>query len=155
MPDPGTVDAAHIPAIVGQGRASVLASVLIQITSSVAYLTALILLVRDNLLGRTALAGALLFGIGTLGFCADDFFHLLAYEMTSNSVMVTADVVEAMRLMQTDGMIVLLPLLLPFFAGSLGVDARPGPAIARLVSGVCRGARRRRHRNGDRLGGRL
>lgn len=119
MPDPGTVDAAHILTIVGEARLSVLASVLIQITSSAAYLTALILLVRDNLLGPTALVGAVLFGIGVIGLCADAFFHLLAYEMTSNSVMVTADVVEVMRLMQTEGVIVLLPLLLPFFAGSL------------------------------------
>src|SRR5262245_3007937 len=85
MPDPGTTDAAHILAIVKQNRFSVLASVLVQITSSAAYLAALFLLVRIVVPRKTAMVGLMLFGIGVLGLCADAFFHLLAFFMTGDS----------------------------------------------------------------------
>lgn len=119
MPDPGTTDARHILAIVKGARTSVLGSVLVQITSTVAYLAALFLLVRVCRPQSITMAGIVLFGIGVMGLCADAFFHLLAYEMTSASVVVDDNVVRVMHLMQTEGVVVLLPILLPFFIGSL------------------------------------
>jgi hypothetical protein len=119
MPDPGTTDAAHILAIVGEWRTSVLASVLIQITSALAYLVALFLLVRMSAPQKTAMVGIVLFGIGAMGLCSDAFFHLLAYAMTNGAVTMGDNVVEVMHLMQTQGVVVLLPILLPFFIGSL------------------------------------
>jgi hypothetical protein len=119
MPDPGTTDAAHILAIVKESRASVLGSVLIQITCATAYLAALFLLVQVSAPQKTAMAGIVLFGIGAMGLCSDAFFHLLAYEMTSGGVTVDDNVVRVMHLMQTEGVVVLVPILLPFFFGSL------------------------------------
>lgn len=65
------------------------------------------------------MAGIVLFGIGAMGLCSDAFFHLLAYEMTSGAVTIQDNVVKVMHLMQTEGVVVLLPILLPFFIGSL------------------------------------
>ena len=63
--------------------------------------------------------GISLLGIGAMGLCADAFFHLLAWFMTDNSVTIQQDVVRVMEFMQTKGLIFLVPLLLPFFAGNL------------------------------------
>ena len=68
---------------------------------------------------KITLAGAVLFGIGILGLCADAFFHLLAYFMTDDSVTVQKDVIQTMNFMQTTGVAFLIPLLLPFFIGSI------------------------------------
>lgn len=120
MPDPGTTDAAHILEMVKQSREFVLSSVIIQITSSVLYIVALFLLSQLFLpQKRMTLAGIIFFGIGAMGMCADAFFHLLAYYMTDSSVDVTGSVVKVMEFMQTEGVIILIPLLLPFFIGSL------------------------------------
>jgi hypothetical protein len=119
MPDPGTTDAAHILAIVKEARTAVLWSMLIQITSAVSYLAALFLLVQTSSPQRTAMAGIVLFGVGAMGLCADAFFHLLAYEMTSDTVAIGDNVIRVMHLMQTEGVVILIPILLPFFAGGL------------------------------------
>src|ERR1044071_3159471 len=86
MPDPGTTDTKHILEIVKEDRATVLSSVIIQIISSALYLVAFFLLVRKHFSNKTILTGAILFGIGAMGLCADAFFHLLAYFMTDKSV---------------------------------------------------------------------
>ena len=54
-------------------------------------------------------------GIGAMGLCADAFFHLLAWFMTDDSVTIQEDVIRVMEFMQTDALIFLVPLLLPFF----------------------------------------
>ncbi len=119
MPDPGTTDTNHILNIVKQSRDSVLFSVIIQIISSVFYTIALFLLVKISSPQRNTLIGIALLGIGAMGLCADAFFHLLAYFMTGESVNIQDDVVRVMNFMQTKGLIFLIPLLLPFFIGSL------------------------------------
>lgn len=120
MPDPGTTDTPHILAIVKVSRSEVLASVLVQIVSSCLYIVALFsmaqLTQRQNSL---TLIGSVLFGIGVLGLCADAFFHLLAYFMTDDSVTIQKDVVQVMDFMQTTGVVILIPILLPFFIGGL------------------------------------
>ena len=119
MPDAGTADTNHILRIVKQSRIPVLYSVIIQIASSVLYLLSLFLLVRVSIPRKKTLVGIALFGIGTMGLCADAFFHLLAWFMTSDSVDIQQDVIRVMNFMQTQGLIFLIPLLLPFFIGSL------------------------------------
>ena len=118
MPDPGTTDTAHILQIVKASRISVFFSVIIQIMSAVLYLVALLFIARTGSNSRT-MAGLILFGIGVLGLCSDAFFHLLAYFMTDDSVTVQQDVVRVMEFMQTKGVAFLIPLLLPFFVGSI------------------------------------
>ncbi|EMM82584.1 hypothetical protein LEP1GSC037_1766 [Leptospira interrogans str. 2006001854] len=51
--------------------------------------------------------------------CSDAFFHLLAYYMTDDSVFIQENVIIIMNFMQTKGVIILVPLLLSFFIGSL------------------------------------
>lgn len=119
MPDPGTVDTMHILEKVKENRMAVISSVIIQIISSVLYIISFFLLIRDIYAKKLMLLGIGLFAIGTLGLCSDAFFHLLAWFMTDDSVTIQKDVVRVMDLMQTDGVVILLPILLPFFAGSL------------------------------------
>lgn len=120
MPDPGTTDAAHILAIVKEKRTSVFASVIVQIVSSAAYIVALCLMAQRYLPQRkVTFAGIVLLGIGVLGLCSDAFFHLLAFYMTDSTVNMQADVIAVMTFMQTGGVAFLVPLLLPFFIGSL------------------------------------
>jgi len=119
MPDPGTTDTAHILSIVKQSRNSVFVSVIVQIISSVLYAAALFLLVKISFAQKRTLTGAIVLGIGVMGLCADAFFHLLAWFMTHESVTIQEDVVRVMEFMQTDALFFLVPLLLPFFIGSL------------------------------------
>jgi hypothetical protein len=120
MPDPGTTDTPHILAIVKESRSAVLSSVLVQIVSSCLYIAALFCLAqitpRQN---AVTITGVILFGIGVLGLCSDAFFHLLAYFMTDNAVTIQKDVIKVMDYMQTTGVVILLPILLPFFIGGL------------------------------------
>jgi len=120
MPDPGTTDTLHILKIVKEERASVLSSIIVQIISSVLYISALVFLMQISLgKKRISIAGIILLGIGALGLCADAFFHLLAYYMTDTSVNIQQDVVTVMNFMQTEALTFLVPLLLPLFIGSL------------------------------------
>jgi len=123
MPDPGTTNTKHILSIVQQSRIQVLSSVIIQIISSVLYTIAAFVLIRNNRIQKTAFAGSVLLAIGAMGLCADAFFHLLAYYMTSNNVTIQQDVVMVMNYMQTDALVFLIPLLLPFIAGSILLTA--------------------------------
>jgi hypothetical protein len=120
MPDPGTTDTVHILAIVKESRTAVLWSVITQIISSVLYIVSLFLLAQVSFRqSKLTLAGIILSAIGVLGLCADAFFHLLAFFMTDNNITIQKDVVGVMSFMQTTGVAFLLPLLLPFFIGSL------------------------------------
>ncbi|AAS71744.1 hypothetical protein GS518_16025 [Leptospira interrogans] len=120
MPDPGTTDARHILEIVKVSRNFVWYSAITQIVSSVCYIIALFSL-ADLITSqkKTTLSGFVLFGIGVLGMCSDAFFHLLAYYMTDDSVFIQENVIIIMNFMQTKGVIILVPLLLSFFIGSL------------------------------------
>ncbi|HEX7902763.1 MAG TPA: hypothetical protein VF487_02710 [Chitinophagaceae bacterium] len=119
MPDPGTTDARHILEIVKQSRIAVLLSVIIQIISSVLFLVALFFVIKIAALQKSAMIGIVLLGIGAMGLCADAFFHLLAWFMTDDSVTIQEDVIRVMGFMQAEGLVFLVPLLLPFFIGSL------------------------------------
>jgi hypothetical protein len=120
MPDPGTTDTVHILKIVKDARVSVLSSIIVQIISSVLYISALFFLMQPGFTKkRISITGTVLLGIGALGLCADAFFHLLAYYMTDTSVNIQQDVVTVMNFMQTEALAFLVPLLLPFFIGSL------------------------------------
>lgn len=117
MPDPGTTDTNHILTIVKQARTAVFSSVIIQVTSSVLYVVALALLTKICFPRNTTLAGIALMLVGAMGMCADAFFHLLAWFMTDESINRGEDIVRVMYFMQTDGVVFLLPIMLPFFIG--------------------------------------
>jgi|GEM_PF-6951148 len=134
MPDPGTTDTRHILEIVNQSRTAVLLSVITQIISSVLYLITLFLLVKRRFSNKAILTGAILFGIGAMGLCADAFFHLLAYFMTDKSVTIQQDVIQVMDFMQTAGVVFLLPLLLSLFIGGLVLII--GLHKQRIISGI-------------------
>jgi len=120
MPDPGTTNTTHILSIVKQVRMNVMASIIIQITISVIYLIALFFLARIRFRKKgSTLLGIVLLAVGVSGLCSDAFFHLLAYFMTDDSVTIQQDVIRVMDFMQTTGVAFLLPILLPFFIGSL------------------------------------
>lgn len=119
MPDQGTADPTHILRIVAQHRTSVLTSVVVQIISSVLYLSALLLLVRCIVPSGTTITGTIFLAIGAMGMCMDAFFHLLAYHMTDPALSPIGDIAQLMGLMQAEGLLFLVPLLLPFFIGSL------------------------------------
>ena len=120
MPDPGTTDTTHILSIVKQSRNGVMASIVVQINTSILYLIALVFLTQNGFYRkRITMTGIILLAVGVLGLCSDAFFHLLAYFMTDNSVTIQRDVVRVMDFMQTSGVAILLPILLPFFIGSL------------------------------------
>jgi len=119
MPDPGTTDTVHILKIVKAARNNVLGSVFTQIICSILSMVTIILLTQLGRPKKITITGMILLGIGAMGLCADAFFHLLAYFMTDVSVNVQRDVVTVMEFMQTKGVILLIPVLLPFFIGSL------------------------------------
>jgi len=140
MPDPGTTDTAHILSIVKQSRASVLASVAIQIISSVLYIAALFSFSKYQLIQkRITWIGAACMAIGVLGLCSDAFFHLLAYYMTDNAVTIQQDVVRVMEFMQTDALIFLIPILVPLFIGSLffAIGLSRQGEISRMPALIC------------------
>lgn len=120
MPDPGTVDTIHILRIVREARSNVFNSVIVQLISAGLLISSLFIISQDVYPAKKlTLAGLILLGIGSMGLCADAFFHVLAYYMTDESITTTADVIGVMDFMQTKGVILLLPVLLPVFIGSL------------------------------------
>ncbi|MBX3242104.1 MAG: hypothetical protein KIT80_14035 [Chitinophagaceae bacterium] len=120
MPDQGTNDTGHILQVVAGARVLVFYSVIIQVVSSIAYIPALFLLVHVvSPCNKSILWGSILLSIGAMGMCMDGFFHLLAYYMTAESVYMQPAVTVLMTDMQTKGIVLLVPLLLPFFAGTL------------------------------------
>lgn len=120
MPDPGTVDTIHILRIVSDSRPNVFYSVIVQLVSSVLFIASLFIMSQNVFpANKITMAGLIFLGIGAMGLCADAFFHILAYYMTDDSITTTHEVIGVMDLMQTKGVILLLPVLLPFFIGSL------------------------------------
>jgi hypothetical protein len=122
MPDQGTADPDHILAIVRQHRTSVYWSVLVQIISSVLFIPAILLLLQglDNQKNsRLVLLGAGVFLIGVMGMCADAFFHLMAYFMVQDGLLPSAEIQILMASLQSEGIVFLLPLMLPFFIGAI------------------------------------
>ncbi len=120
MPDAGTADAAHILDAVAGQRSDVWWSVIAHLVSSVAFVTAVIGIQVDPKANGSQLArvGAWLVLVGAMGVCMDAFFHLVAYYFTAPGVAAPA-VLEPMRLLQTQGIAFLVPLLLALTAGGV------------------------------------
>lgn len=120
MPDAGTADTAHVLNITRHARTSVFYSTLTQVIATVLYLIALFLLVNHNgSQKKITLIGIILFGIGVMGMCADAFFHLFTYYLTDETILIDDNTVRVLSLIQTDGILVLMPLLILFLVGSL------------------------------------
>lgn len=113
MPDAGTSDPGHILSAVRAKRDGVWWSVVIQIVSSAAFVPAVAL---AHPASPRALAGACLVLVGAMGMAMDAVYHLAAYYMTADGV-APESVLEPMRLMQSDGLKFLVPLLLPLLFG--------------------------------------
>ncbi len=138
MPDAGTADPAHILQAVRAQRTDVWWSVIVQLVSSVAFVPAVILTRPSSTRG---LVGACFVLVGAMGMAADAIFHLAAYYMTADGVAVES-VLEPMRLMQTDGLKFLVPLLLPFLFGGwvFALALRREGLVGRWPSRVFAGA---------------
>lgn len=120
MPDQGTADTVHILKVVKDHRPYVWTSVLVQIFSSLVDLPALFFLIKDTVSPNAFVFwGVILLSIGAMGMCADAFFHLLAFFMTHPYITIDDNIIMVMELMQTRGILLLIPLLLLFFVGSL------------------------------------
>jgi hypothetical protein len=113
MPDAGTNDPVHILDAVRASRDAVRYSIIVQLVSSAAFVPAVVL---ARPVSVRALAGGSLVLVGAMGSAADAIFHLAAYYMTAEGVPNEA-VLVPMRLMQTDGLAFLVPLLLPILFG--------------------------------------
>jgi hypothetical protein len=118
MPDAGTNDAPHILEVVRANRAAVWWSVVLHLVASVALVVGVVGVQSHSAAAGACAAqwGACLVLIGALGTCADAFFHLMAYYLTADGVEPGA-VLEPMRLLQTQGVAFLAPLLLALVAG--------------------------------------
>jgi hypothetical protein len=117
MPGVGITDTAQIFPRVARHRASVLASVVLQLASAAAYAPA-----SAGLLGsawaresRAVRIGTVLLLAGAMGSAADAVFHLVAYEMTAPGIATDAMVPVMIRLQGPD-LALLLPLVAAFFA---------------------------------------
>jgi len=136
MPDTGSANTAHLLNKVKESRAKVPGSVVMQIVSCLLYIIVTVRLSQAAFsYKKTTIAGITLLGVGAMGMCADAFFHLLAYFMTDDAVTIQADVVRVMELMQTTGAVFLIPLLLPFFIGSiiLSIDLQKQKVISKTA----------------------
>jgi hypothetical protein len=96
------------------------ASVIAQLVSAACYAPALVGVARlPEAAGRRSLvAGAVLLLIGAMGSAADAILHLLAVEMVAPGIDRTA-MVPVMERMQGPNLVLLAPLILAFFVGSL------------------------------------
>lgn len=118
MPDAGTNEAAHILEAVSASRNNVWWSALVHILASLLTVIGVVGLQteRRSAKSKTMRVGAILVLIGALGVGMDAFFHLAAYYMTAPAI-VPESVLEPMRLLQTQGIVFLIPLLLSFVVG--------------------------------------
>lgn len=118
MPDAGTNDAAHILQVVSNHRQGVWWSVIIHLFSSLLFVVAVVGLQTESRASKskTMRVGASLVLMGAMGVCLDAFFHLVAYYLTAPGVVAQA-VLEPMRLLQTQGIAFLVPLLLALVIG--------------------------------------
>lgn len=119
MPGVGVTDAAQILALVGPRRTSVAWSAALQLVSAVLYVPALLGIVASPLGARAAVRwGAGLLLVGAMGSGADAVFHILAYAMTAPDLD-PATLIPVMTFMQGPGLLMIAPLILAFFVGSV------------------------------------
>lgn len=119
MPGVGITDAAQILALVGAHRGAVLWSAALQLLSAALYVPALLAIAASapaQAVGVRWGAGILL--LGAMGSAADAVFHVLAYAMTEPG-MDPAPLLPVMRYMQGPALLMIAPLIVAFFVGSI------------------------------------
>lgn len=118
MPDAGTNDAKHILEAIGSHRGPVWWSVVVHLLCSLALAGAVVnlRLIRRPASSHLTSWGSWLVFVGAMGVCLDGFFHLVAFYFTAPGVQ-QREVLEPMRLLQTQGIVLLIPFLLALFAG--------------------------------------
>jgi hypothetical protein len=129
MPGVGVTDAGEIFALVGSQRGLVAASVLVQLSSAVLYVPAMVGILSQRKLAaaRGVRGAAALLLIGAMGSAADAVLHLLAFAMTAPGVDTHA-MTPVMMFMQGPGLILLAPILSCFFAGGIRLSIALGRA---------------------------
>jgi hypothetical protein len=120
MPGVGVTDAAQILSLVGTQRPEVRLSVIVQLASAACYAPAMVgmasLSWKRN---RSAITlGAILLLIGAMGSAADAIFHLVAYEMTGPDAP-SAPLIPIMTRLQGPDLVLIAPMLVSFFLGSI------------------------------------
>jgi hypothetical protein len=120
MPGVGVTDTATIFVLVSQQRASVYASVVMQLISAAAYVVgAAQLRASDRARASRAMrVGGTLLAVGAVGSAADAMFHLIAYEMTAPGTDLPA-MVPVMQRLQGPDLGLLAPFIAAFLAGHL------------------------------------
>ena len=120
MPAVGITDTREIFEHVAAHRTAVLASVGLQLCSTMLYTAALVGVLRLPDAGEhgTLRSGAALLLLGTAGSTADAVLHLLAFEMTAPGID-RAAMVPVMERMQGPNLALLAPLLAAFFVGTI------------------------------------
>jgi len=128
MPGVGVTDAAEILRLVSAQREQVLASSILQLASAALFALAIPGLVLRLHAFKERWAVALL-AMGACGDAADAMYHQLAYEMTRPGVDQAA-MLPVMQRMQSVDLLYLLPLVLAFLLGCVGL------AVASMRSGL-------------------
>jgi hypothetical protein len=118
MPGVGVTDAAQIFALVGAQRSAVLWSAALQLLSAVLYVPALLGLSGAGFSSRGIRWGAGILLLGAMGSAADAVFHVLAYAMTAPGLD-PAPLLSVMRFMQGPALLMIAPMILAFFVGSI------------------------------------
>jgi len=130
MPGVGVTDTRQIFALVGPQRGWVALSTVVQLVSAVLYVPALLGIVAHASLGAHSGvrrgAGVLL--VGAMGSAADAIFHLLAFAMTAPGLD-PEPLVPVMQFMQGPALLMIAPLILAFFVGSIWLSV----ALARAA----------------------
>ncbi len=117
MPGVGVTDTATIFALVGSHRASVFASVALQLGSAASYAPGVVgLLATGDRPSPMVRTGGSLLLMGAMGSAADAVFHLVAYEMTAPGVQAAA-VSPVMLQLHGPDLALLLPFVVAFFLG--------------------------------------
>jgi hypothetical protein len=120
MPGVGVTDAQQILTLVSQQRPEVRLSAILQLISAACYAPALVGVAElGQKWNRSAIGvGAILLLIGAMGSAADAMLHLLAYEMTAPNT-TPSQLIPVMARMQGPDLVLLAPMLVSYFAGSV------------------------------------
>jgi hypothetical protein len=133
MPGVGVTDAAKIMALVSKQAEHVLLSSVLQLLSAALFALAIPGLARRFPPGQHAWASVAtaLLAVGTCGDAADAIYHQLAYEMVRPGIDQAA-MLKVMQRMQTVDLRFLIPMILSFLLGCVGLAI--GAALAKVVS---------------------
>jgi len=120
MPGVGVTSSAQIFDLVSRRRPLVMLSVIMQLVSSALYVPALLGMScsTGQKCERQVRWGAGLLLLGAMGSAIDAVLHLLAYAMTMPGLERTESL-KVMAFMQGPGLLLIAPLIVSFFAGSV------------------------------------